>query len=414
MIPYADPTYFAAIAAFAIPILLLRWRGVDTRYLIIAASAGMIALQLWHSRPERISLGVFMLFQALAIFGFQRVCRIAHPGSPSRRWSFYTAIALALFPLLACRLIPFLAKGTLLGFLGISYVTFRSLDVVFGLNDGLIASLDAAQLLAFLFFFPPLSSGPIDRYRRFAKDWESLTDRSRLLPDLDSAIHHIFRGLFYKFILAFLIKQYWLDPAEAQHGALGMASYMYAYSAFLFFDFAGYSAFAVGASLLFGIRTPENFDRPFLARNIREFWTRWHISLSTWFRDHVYMRFVLASAKGKWLASTVTASYVSYALTFGLMGLWHGFAINFLVYGLYHAALLIGYDLFKRWNQRRHLLGDGPFARGFGIVVTAQAVCFGFLIFSGHLNLGPTTTHPRVKAGLHAAVPETATRSRAG
>jgi membrane protein involved in D-alanine export len=362
----------------------------------------MIGLQFYSSWQMMASLGLFALVQAGVIFGFRAVCRGTLRPSMARRYSYYAAIASTLLPLVACRMLPIFAKGITFGFLGISYVTFRSLDVVFGLNDGLIVALDAAQLLTFLFFFPPLSSGPIDRYRRFGKDWEATADRTRLLPDVDGAVQHIFRGLFYKFILAYLIKTYWLDPAEVQPGKLGMLSYMYAYSAFLFFDFAGYSAFAVGASYLFGIRTPENFNKPFLAQNIRDFWTRWHISLSAWFRDHIYTRFVLASAKGKWFASNHTASYVGYGITFGLMGLWHGLAPNFLIYGFYHAALLIGYDLFKRWNQKWQLLRSGPISRGFSTFITAQAVCFGFLIFSGHLYLGVGTAHPKVKAGLHA------------
>lgn len=413
MIPYTDFYYFGALAALAIPALILRSRGKDIRHWIIAASAAMIVLQFSSSWQMLASLGLFALIQAGAAAGFRSVCQNTLPHSKGRRYGFYAAIASTLLPLAACRMLPFFAKGITFGFLGISYVTFRSMDVIFGLNDGLIASLDAAQLFAFLFFFPPLSSGPIDRYRRFGKDWDASADRTRVLPDIDGAVQHIFRGLFYKFILAYLIKKYWLDPAEAQAGTLGMVSYMYAYSAFLFFDFAGYSAFAVGASYLFGIRTPENFNKPFLAQNIRDFWTRWHISLSTWFRDHIYMRFVLTAAKGKWFASNHTASYAGYALTFGLMGLWHGLAPNFLIYGLYHAALLIGYDLFRRWNQKWHLLGSGRLSRGFGIFATAQAVCFGFLIFSGHLYLGFGTAHPRVKAGLHAVDSDAASKAKA-
>jgi membrane protein involved in D-alanine export len=416
VIPYTDFSFFGALITLAIPALILRARGKDIRLWILAASVTIIILEFHHSRQMLVSLGIFAAVQIGAIFGFQAICRAQPPQSKGRRYGFYAALASTLLPLVACRALPFFAKGITFGFLGISYVTFRSLDVVFGLNDGLIASIDALQLLAFLFFFPPLSSGPIDRYRRFGKDWISTADRARVLPDLDGAVAHLFRGLFYKFILAYLIKTYWLDPAEAQPGTLGMISYMYAYSAFLFFDFAGYSAFAVGASCLFGIRTPENFMKPFLAVNIRDFWTRWHISLSTWFRDHVYMRFVLAAGKGKWFASNHTASYIGYALTFGLMGLWHGFAPNFLIYGLYQAALLIGHDLFRRWNQKRRLLGDGPFSRGFSILATAQAVCFGFLIFSGHLYLGWGTAHPEVKAGLHAAntaTPHSASKTKA-
>jgi len=417
--PYADLTYFGILAALALPVLLLRGLGKDIRYALLATSAIMIVLQFCTSSHVLTSFLIFAALQIGVALAFSHWCRRHAARTPSRRWGFYTAMSLSLAPLAACRLLPIFAHIGTFGFLGISYVTFRSLDVIFGLDDGLIAALEISQLFTFLFFFPPLSSGPIDRYRRFQKDWTANASRTPLLPDLDQAVQHLFRGLLYKFILAYLIKQYWLDPAERHPGMLAMASYMYAYSAFLFFDFAGYSAFAVGASYLFGIHTPENFNRPFLAANIRDFWTRWHISLSTWFRDHIYTRFVLTAAKRKWFANPRRASHVGYGLTFGLMGVWHGFAPNFLIYGLYHAALLIGYDIFKPWNQKHRLLGSGRFGRGVGQLVTLQAVCLGFLIFSGHVNVGPGTAHPKVKAGLHAvakpakAVPSAGTTSPA-
>ena len=165
-------------------------------------------------------------------------------------------------------------------------------------------------------------------------------------------------------------------------------SYMYAYSGYLFFDFAGYSAFAIGFSLLLGIRTPENFRRPFLSRNIKDFWTRWHITLSFWFRDFVYMRFMLAAIKGKWFRSKYVAAYIANFLTFGLMGFWHGTAAHYLVYGLYHACLITGHDLFARWNKPKpdmpgKVWGDSFAWQVAGVLLTIQAVCFGFLIFSG-------------------------------
>ena len=171
---------------------------------------------------------------------------------------------------------------------------------------------------------------------------------------------------------------------------LGTVSYMYGYSLYLFFDFAGYSAFAVGVSHLLGIRTPENFNRPFLAANIKDFWNRWHISLSTWIRDHIYMRFLLAATKGRWFAGKYTASYLGFFLAFGLMGLWHGIEPYYLLYGLYHGALLVGHDLFTRWNKPRRVWGDGPLWRATGILVTFHLVCLGFLLFSG--RIGPTWT----------------------
>src|SRR5207237_9962716 len=107
--------------------------------------------------------------------------------------------------------------------------------------------------------------------------------RVEVLVELDGAVYRIFRAFLYKFILAALIKQYWLERAASSGSFTALVSYMYAYSVYLFFDFAGYSAFAIALSYLFGVHTPENFDRPFLARNDRGFWIRWPITLSFWF-----------------------------------------------------------------------------------------------------------------------------------
>ena len=154
---------------------------------------------------------------------------------------------------------------------------------------------------------------------------------------------------------------------------------------YLFFDFAGYSAFAIGVSRLLGIRTPENFDAPFLARNIREFWARWHQSLSFWLRDHVHMRFQLAAAKGKWFKAKTTAGTVGTFLTFGIMGVWHGLALHYIVYGMYHAVLVTGYDYFARWNKQTKRWRDTPRNRWISRIVTFHIIAFGMLIFSGRL-----------------------------
>ena len=325
-------------------------------------------------------------------------------------WPFPAAMLLTLLPLVGARFLPMAIPGAQLGFLGISYVTFRSLDVIFGIRDRLIVSLPADQFLAFLFFFPTISSGPIDRYRRFSQDWNRPRPAAEFWKDLDGAVHRIFTGFLYKFILAALIKTYWIDRL-ADGGFLNTLSYMYGYSLYLYFDFAGYSAFAVGVSYLLGIHTPENFNRPFLAGNIKDFWNRWHISLSTWLRDHVYMRFMLAAAKGRWFAGKYTASYLGFFLTFGLMGLWHGIEPYYLLYGLYHGTLLVGHDLFTRWNKPRQVWGNGPLWRATGTLVTFHLVCLGFLLFSG--RIGPTwkpaSSVPPVTQGAalaHVAVRE--------
>jgi membrane protein involved in D-alanine export len=280
-----------------------------------------------------------------------------------------------------------LGTQTGFGFLGISYVTFRSLDVTISIHDRLIRQLSPGAYVAYLLFFPSISAGPIDRYRRFVDDWLHSRTRPEFLHDLDGAVQRIFTGFLYKFILAELIRRYWMEPVANMPGLLGGISYMYAYSLYLFFDFAGYSAFAIGVGYLFGVHTPENFRRPFLARDIRDFWNRWHISLSWWLRDHVYMRFAMAATRGRWFGDRYIPSYMGFFLSMGLMGLWHGIEAQYIVYGLYHAALLTSHDLFSRWNKQHRLWGDSFAWQAAGVFVTAQFVCFGFLIFSGHLRV---------------------------
>jgi membrane protein involved in D-alanine export len=161
---------------------------------------------------------------------------------------------------------------------------------------------------------------------------------------------------------------------------------MYGYSFYLFFDFAGYSAFAIALSYLFGVHTPENFDRPFLARNIRDFWNRWHITLSFWFRDHVYMRFLYAAMRGKWFAHKEVAPIAGYFLAFGLMGLWHGPELHYIAYGFYQAVLLSAFHIFSRWSKVHRYWRDGLASRVLAIFITFQFVCFGLLIFSGRIG----------------------------
>ena len=318
---------------------------------------------------------------------------------------FWLALFLALLPLVGAKSLAVVEPDHTFGFLGVSYVTFRCLDVIILIQDRLISSLAPFQYLAYLLFFPTISSGPIDRYRRFETDWKRRRTRAEFFQDLDAAVHRVFTGFLYKFLIAALLKRHWMDPAAASHGPLAIILYMYSYTFYLFFDFAGYSAFAIGVSYLFGIHTPENFDRPFLARNIRDFWNRWHISLSTWFRDHVYMRFVLAATKGRWFKGRYTASTWAFFLAFGLMGVWHGLKWYYLVYGLYHAALLSGFDAFSRWNKTHKRWGSGPAWQALGVLVTFHAISFGLLIFSGHLDARTSASRDALvdPAGIAAA-----------
>jgi membrane protein involved in D-alanine export len=405
MAPYADFTYFGLLLYIVIPTIALgllgwanaRWALFATLIVCVVQFDDDLTLRAgWHLREAWVVLG-YAIWQTVVALGLLRW---------KSRTNFRIALGLALLPLVIAKYLPHLAPGSELGFAGISYVTFRALDVVFSIHDGVIKTLSPLQYVAFLFFFPTISSGPIDRYRRFIQDWQRQRNRAEFLNDLDTAIERIFRGFLYKFLIAALIRTYWVDRVE-HGGGLHVLSYMYGYTLYLFFDFAGYTAFAVGFSHLFGIRSPENFNLPFLAKNIRDFWNRWHISLSFWFRDHVYMRFLLTAAKGKWFKGKHTANYLGLFLTFGLMGVWHGTESYYLIYGLYHAALLSGYDWFARWNKQSKFWPDTPRWRVANVVLTIHVVAFGLLIFSGRLSPHhkPAKTAAPSEAAAAAATP---------
>jgi membrane protein involved in D-alanine export len=405
VIPYADFTYFVLLLYVAVPTVILgligragwRWALLITTAMLLAQYHDVLHLRAHFPLREIWMVLAFALWQWLIIRAF------ASAGARAG-WPFYGALGVSLLPLLLTKLIPLVSPHTQFGFLGISYVTFRALDLVFCLRDGVIETPGTIDLFMFLFFFPTISSGPIDRYRRFLPDWRKRRSRTEFLADLDGAVQHLFRGLLYKFILAALIEQYWLKFTARGNGFGALLSYMYAYSFYLFFDFAGYSAFAISVSYLFGIHTPENFNRPFLARNIRDFWNRWHITLSFWFRDHVYMRFLLAAGRGKWFKNLNTAAILGYFLAFGLMGLWHGIELHYILYGLYQATLLSAFHIFSNWKKVHQHWREGPLWNALALFLTFNAVCFGLLIFSGHLSSMANTQRPSAEFAMLKSV----------
>ncbi len=393
MKPFADFTFFGLLLYVAIPAILLGLFGrCNARWALISTVA-FVGLQFHEYLEVRPGIYVheiwivlgYAVWQWLIAAGFLR---------HKFKGAFPTALILATLPLAVAKFLPQIVPHTTFGFFGISYVTFRALDVVFSIRDRVITAVPPVTYGAFLFFFPTVSSGPIDRFRRFSQDWQRQRNRDEFLNDLDAAVQRLFRGFLYKFIIAALIEKHLMDRFSIG-GGWHLVGYMYAYTFYLFFDFAGYSAFAISVSYLLGIHTPENFNKPFLAPNIRDFWNRWHISLSFWFRDHIYMRFLLAAAKGKWFKNKHTASYLGLFLTFGLMGIWHGTEWYYILYGLYHATLLSAYDWFARWNKTRHWLSG----RGSGVVnilLTFHAIAFGLLLFSGRLVTKPLPEHEYV------------------
>ncbi|MBF9296340.1 D-alanyl-lipoteichoic acid biosynthesis protein DltB, partial [Staphylococcus epidermidis] len=146
--------------------------------------------------------------------------------------------------------------------------------------------------------------------------------------------------------------------------------YMYAYSFYLFFDFAGYSLFAIAVSYLYGINTPPNFKQPFKARNIKDFWNRWHMSLSFWFRDCVYMRTLFYMSSKKIMKNQFAMSNFAFFLNFFIMGVWHGLEVFYIVYGIYHGLMFIGYGYYERWRKKHPPRFQNGFATALSVIIT--------------------------------------------
>ncbi|GIO26816.1 D-alanyl-lipoteichoic acid biosynthesis protein DltB [Ornithinibacillus bavariensis] len=386
MIPFESFYFFFIVGILLIPSIIMGLQGKASRKYNMVVTIIMLAIIFANSLLGTISLLIFTIWQVVLVKGY-----IAYRKKANSTAIFCIGIIASIMPLILVKILPILGLNHLFGFLGVSYLTFKAVQMIMEIRDGLIKSeIPLADFLYFLLFFPSLSSGPIDRWRRFQKDVHTVPTKEAYREYLYLGINKIFRGFLYKFIIAFLIHFYIIvQLLETHYFELHPVQYhllnMYSYSLYLFFDFAGYSAFAIGISYIMGIKTPENFHLPFISRNIKDFWNRWHMTLSFWFRDYVYMRFAFWMTKKKWIKNRVTISNLGYLMLFLLMGVWHGLAPHYIVYGLYHACLIIGFDFFDRWNKKHKVWPKNKFTHVVAVIITFHFVCFGFYIFSGNL-----------------------------
>ncbi|WP_297079551.1 D-alanyl-lipoteichoic acid biosynthesis protein DltB [uncultured Enterococcus sp.] len=389
MIPYAQPLYFAYLLVALLPIAIGLWFG--RRFRIYEAF--VTVLFLWISfggefAHQGLALIGYVLYQCVLVGGYFTLKQ-----NKNSTPMFYIAVLLAILPLAITKIVPFFTAGqpSILGFLGISYLTFRSVQMIMETRDGLIKTYSWIDYLRFLLFFPTISSGPIDRYRRFLKDEQEAPQKAQYIELLGKGVRSIMLGLLYKFIIGYYLGTVLL-PIVSQDAlisgglSLSLVGYMYVYSLYLFFDFAGYSLFAVGTSYIMGYNVPINFNKPFLSPNIKEFWNRWHMSLSFWFRDYVYMRLMFTLMKKKVFKSRIVSSNVGYFALFLLMGVWHGLTWYYLLYGVYHAAWICLNDAWIRYKKKHKQLPSNRFTYAFSVVATFHGVCLSFLIFSGFLD----------------------------
>ena len=363
---------FGLLAYIVVGRLVMRGLSGQAREFVFAAlNVAGVFLFLFYGGKEHYVLR-FVIYVAL-ILGLFLIMRIFASKSGAWPWlAFFAPIA----ALIAVRYVPdstYIALGHALGkswrgvpnMVGISYLAFRCSRLVLEVRNGLVKRPNFLEYLNFAFFLPTMPVGPINTYANFRRGFEAapyaVPVGRAVLRILVGAVKYQFLGnlcnqLTYSSLLFDDHPHHWMDLPVAM-----VFFYLY-----LYLNFSGFCDMAIGAAALIGIPVPENFDHPFAARNVKDFWNRWHITLSTWMRDMVFAplsRFFVGQFGVKLADHAIALTII---IVFLLVGIWHGAGWNFAAYGAAHALGVaanhyytiflkkkLGREKFKAYNENR-------------------------------------------------------------
>ena len=270
-------------------------------------------------------------------------------------------IAMLVFGFVWLKHYPFVAALPVLPFpyllVGLSYILFRALHVAIEVADGALKLPDPLRYVTYLLFFPSFLSGPINRFEPFARDLEAPQQMTAAASY--AVLMRFLIGMLKVKVIGDLLGMAHdglagrLDMALAAGGGMTSVAVLYgaaaaSYVVFLYFNFSGFMDIAIAVARLFGIELPENFNRPFLATNLQEFWTRWHITLSEWFKIYFFNPLVKVLIR-RWPNPRATPylGVVALFAVFLVLGAWHGPTWGFLISGLLHAIGISANKLFQ-------------------------------------------------------------------
>ena len=341
-------------------------------YYILSLSFLFVGAIYGKSRAMIVYLFAFVVYQYFIVYLAQRI--------EAKRLK--PLVFLSIFPLVINKVFA-LTSLHLMAFIGISYMSFKTIQIMLEISDDLIKEkISVKDYLQFLLFFPTVSAGPIDRSRRFLKEINDAMSRKEYLELAGDGVYRIVLGLLYKIVLSTYIYQMLLVLSNTGTVVYSI-KYMYLYTLYLFFDFAGYSLMAVGSSNILGIQTPMNFNKPFLSVDIKDFWTRWHITLSTWLRDFVFSRVLMQVIRKKWFKNRLHNATYAYMVNMLVMGFWHGLSVSYIVYGFYHGVLMAGFEVYQKKSNFYKKNKNKDWYKLLSWFVTMNLVMIGFFIFSG-------------------------------
>lgn len=351
---------------------VLNYFGKRKDYYILSLSILFAGAIYGKSKSMVVYLLAFIIYQYVLVFIAQRMdLKRLKP-----------LVMLSILPLVVNKVFA-ITQLHLLAFIGISYMSFKTIQIMLEISDGLIKEkISVKDYLQFLLFFPTVSSGPIDRSRRFLKEINEVMPRKEYLELAGDGVYRIVLGLLYKVVLSTYVYQMLL-ALNNTGTVIYSIKYMYLYTLYLFFDFAGYSLMAVGSSNILGIQTPMNFNKPFLSVDIKDFWTRWHITLSTWLRDFVFSRVLMQVIRKKWFKNRLHNATYAYMVNMLVMGFWHGLSVSYIVYGFYHGVLMAGFEVYQKKSNFYKKNKNKDWYKLLSWFVTMNLVMIGFFIFSG-------------------------------
>jgi alginate O-acetyltransferase complex protein AlgI len=265
--------------------------------------------------------------------------------------------------------------------IGISFYTFQLIGYIVDTYKGGKAERHLGVFALFVLFFPKLVAGPIERSKGLLPQLhtEQFFDRARIVAGLRLMLWGAFQKIVVADRLAPAVDAAYANPQEQQGVVMVFATFLFAFQVYC--DFAGYSDMALGAAQILGYKLTKNFNRPYFAISIQDFWKRWHISLSSWLTDYVYTPLTRTKVKIKWY----TWMQISLFITFVVSGFWHGAAWTFVIWGALHGAYLVAAMLSqKTWtkiHKRTGLLKRQKLHARLKIAATFSLVCFAYIFF---------------------------------
>ena len=317
---------------------LLRWW--DWRFVFLLAGCTLwnqvLAVRIWRTRTpsQRKALLFLALAGNLAVLGYFKY------------YDFFVTSSDNLLSLVGLDM-PLEVKSIVLP-VGISFYTFMAISYVVDAYRGDFEPTTLEKFAVYLSFFPHLVAGPIVRPAELIPQLE--TPRNPRRVDTSRAFYLIATGLFKKVVIANYLASSIVDEvfaAPGQHSSLEILIAVYAYAVQIYADFSGYTDIAIGIALLLGFSFPQNFDSPYAATSLQDFWRRWHMTLSRWLRDYVYIP--LGGNRGR----RPILTYRNLLLTMLIGGLWHGAAWTFVVWGALHGAAPRGGAALARAPRQR-------------------------------------------------------------